>query len=88
MSLLGYLVPRIAASGEEPAATQALAYLLNASTGVAEAFVGIVAPTGIEGFTPGRIAAEEQYGDHFPDLTIRGTDGVVRILVENKFWAD
>ena len=59
MSLLGYLVPRIAASGEEPAATQALAYLLNASTGIAEAFVGIVAPTGIEGFTPGRIAAEE-----------------------------
>ena len=27
MSLLGYLIPRIASSGEEPAATQALAYL-------------------------------------------------------------
>ena len=87
MSLLGYLVPRIAASGEEPAATQALAYLLNASTEVAEAFVGVVAPTGIEAFTPGRIAAEEQHGSDFPDLTIRDTDGVVRILVENKFWA-
>ena len=87
MSLLGYLVPRIAASGAAPAATQALAYLLNASTGVAEAFVGIVAPTDIDGFTPGHIAAEEQHGDHFPDLTICGTDGVVRILVENKFWA-
>ena len=87
MSLLGYLVPRIAASGAEPAATQALAYLLNASTGVAEAFVGVVGPTGIEAFTLGRITAEEQHGDHFPDLTIRDTDGVVRILVENKFWA-
>ena len=87
MSLLGYLVPRIAASGAEPAATQALAYLLNASTGVAEAFVGIMAPTGIEAFTPGRIAVEEQHGDHFPDLTIRDADGVVRIFVENKFWA-
>ena len=33
MSLLGHLVPRISASGAEPAATQALAYLLNASAG-------------------------------------------------------
>ena len=88
MSLLGYLVPRIAASGEEPAATQALAYLLNASTDIAEAFVDVVGSTGIETFTPGRITAEEQHGDHSPDLTIRERDGVVRIFVENKFWAD
>ena len=87
MSLLGYLVPRIAASGEEPAATQALAYLLNASTDIAEAFVDVVGSTGIETFTPGRITAEEQHGDHSPDLTIRDRDGVVRIFVENKFWA-
>ena len=87
MSLLGYLVPRIAANGEEPAATQALAYLLNSSTGVGEAFVDVVAPTGIEAFTPGRITAEEQHGDYSPDLTIRDANGVVRILVENKFWA-
>ena len=39
MSLLGYLVPRIAANDEEPAATQAFAHLPNAATGVAEAFV-------------------------------------------------
>ena len=87
MSLLGYLVPRIAASGEEPAATQALAYLLNASTRVAEAFVRVVTPTGIKAFAPGHITAEEQHGDHSPDLTIRDADGAVRILVENKFWA-
>ena len=37
MSLLGYLVPRIASNGEEPAATQALAYLLNASPEIASA---------------------------------------------------
>ena len=36
MSLLGYLVPRIASNGEEPAATQALAYLLNASSDIAQ----------------------------------------------------
>ncbi|MDE0098299.1 MAG: hypothetical protein OXM87_01565 [Truepera sp.] len=87
MSLLGYLIPRIASSGEEPAATQALAYLLNASTDIAQAFVDVVGRTGIAAFTPGRIVVEEQHGNHFPDLTIRDTDGVIRVLVENKFWA-
>ena len=87
MSLLGYLIPRIASTGAEPAATLALGYLLNASRDVAQAFVDDLGRTGIATFTPGRIAAEEQHGDHFPDLTIRDADGVVRILVENKFWA-
>ncbi len=87
MSLLGYLVPRIASSGPEPAATQALAYVLNASPDIATAFVDVVGRTGVSAFTPGRIAAEEQQGNDFPDVTIRDTDGVVRILVENKFWA-
>ena len=87
MSLLGYLIPRIASNGEESAATQALAYLLNASTDIAQAFVDVVGSIGNATFTPGRIAAEKQHGNHFPDLTIRDTAGVVRILVENKFWA-
>ena len=87
MSLLGYLIPRISSTGEEPAATQALAYILNASTDIAKAFADVVGRTGITAFTPGRIAAEEQHGNHFPDLTVRDGDGVVRILVENKFWA-
>ena len=87
MSLLGYLIPRIAAAGEEPAATQALAYLLNASEDLAKAFVDAVCQTGIATFTPEMVVAEEQHGDHFPDLTIRDNDGVIRILVENKFWA-
>ena len=87
MSLLGHLVPRIASSGAEPAATQALAYILNASPGMATAFVDVVGRTGIVPFTPGRIAAEEQHGDVFPDVTVHGEDGAVRILVENKFWA-
>lgn len=86
MGLLGYLVPRIAASGVEPAATQALAYLLNARTDIAGAFIGAVCRTDIARFTSGRIAAEEQHGGCRPDLTIRDADGVVRIFVENKFW--
>ena len=87
MSLLGYLIPRIASSGEEPAATQALTYLLNSSTDIAQAFVDTVGRTGIAAFTPGRIVAEEQHGNHFPDVTIRDADGAIRIFVENKFWA-
>ena len=87
MSLLGYLVPLIASNREEPAATQALAYLLNEHADIATAFVDVVGRTGIATFTPRRITAEEKHGHHFPDLTIRDGDGVVRILVENKFWA-
>ena len=87
MSLLGYLVPRIAASGAEPAATKALAYLLNSSSDLAQGFVDAVGRTGIAPFTPDRILAEEQHGKCIPDLTIRDTNEVVRILVENKFWA-
>ena len=87
MSLLGYLIPRIASSGAEPAATQALAYILSASSSVAKAFVDIVSAAlpGIATFTPGRITAEERHGSHSPDLTIRDRDGAIRILVENKF---
>lgn len=87
MSLLGYLIPRIASSGAEPAATKALAYLLNASTDIAQAFVDAVGRTGMATFTPGRIVDEEQHGNHFPDVTIRDADGAIRIFVENKFWA-
>ena len=87
MSLLGYLVPRIKPNRAEPVATQALAYLLNASPDIATAFIDVVGRTGIAAFTPGRIAAEEKQGGDFPDVTIRDADGVVRILVENKFWA-
>lgn len=87
MSLLGHLVPRITSIGAEPVATQALAYILGASTEVANAFVEFVSKTGVALFTPGAITAEEQHGDDFPDLTIRDTTGKVRILVENKFWA-
>ena len=70
----------------EPAATKTLAHLLNASPGIAQAFLELVNRTGIAAFTPGRIA-EEQHGELRPDLTIRDTAGVLRILVENKFWA-
>lgn len=86
MSLLGHLVPRIASGGVEPAATQALAYILDSSTSIARAFCALCS-TNNEPFSLGRIVAEEKHGEHIPDLTIRDTEGAVRVFVENKFWA-
>lgn len=85
-TLLAYLIPRVVAQ-REPAATQALAYILNAAPEIAKAFLSVVHQTGFAPFELGRIAAEEQHGDGIPDLTIRDTAGAVRVLVENKFWA-
>ena len=87
MTLLGYLIPRITACGEEPAATQALAYLLNAQTDISNAFIDSVGQTDIAPFTLGWIAAEEQHGGCRPDLTITDDKEIPRIFVENKFWA-
>ena len=85
-TLLAHLIPRFAAQSE-PLATQALAYVLNTAPDVSKAFVSMVHQTGFEPFDVGRIAAEERHGDGVPDLTIRDTAGVIRVLVENKFWA-
>ena len=85
-SLLAHLIPRIVDKAE-PAATEALAYVLRASPDVAKEFVNIVPQTGINPFTPGPIEAEQQHGDSKPDLTIYDTDGAIRTFVENKFWA-
>ena len=71
----------------EPAATQALAYILSSSADIARAFVGMLRHANVE-FEPGRIEVElVQEEDSRPDLTIHDTDGRVRVLVENKFWA-
>ncbi len=85
---LSRLIRRIELSDNEPAATQWLACLLGNSTDIARAFVHVVSRTGIASFTPGPIAAEERHGKHAPDLTIRDKNEVIRILVENKFWAE
>lgn len=71
----------------EPAATQALAYILSSSPDIARTFVELLRDANVE-FEPGRIEAElAQEEDSRPDLTIHDTDGRVRVLVENKFWA-
>ena len=85
-TLLAHLIPRLPVQSE-PIATQALTYVLNAAPDIAKAFMSVVHQTGFEPFERGRIAAEERHGDGIPDLTIWDTAGVVRVLVENKFWA-
>ena len=70
----------------ERAATQGLAYLLR-DPDLASAFVRLLAPAGLEFFILGRIQAEEQLSETRPDLTVHDSDGRIRILVENKFWA-
>ena len=70
----------------EPAATQALAFILNSSTDIARSFLGILGETSLE-FEPGHIAAELVHEDSRPDLTIYDRNGTARAFVENKFWA-
>ena len=85
MSLLAHLIVG-QDRAEEPAATLALAYILNSSPDVARALVAVLGQAGV-GFEPGRIESELEYGESRPDVTIRDSAGRVRIFVENKFWA-
>ncbi len=85
MSVLAHVVPG-GALQNEPAATQALAYLLRSSPDITRAFVGMLQEANIE-FEPGRVEAEQEHEEARPDLTIHDSDGRVRVFVENKFWA-
>ena len=85
MSVLAHVVDRGALQAE-PAATQALAYILNSNPEIARAFVGMLQDAHID-FEPGRIEAEREQGKARPDLTIRDSHGDTRVFVENKFWA-
>ncbi len=85
MSVLAYVIDR-GALAAEPAATQALAYILNSKPDIAGTFVGTLRDAGIV-FEPGRIEAEQAIEKARPDLTIQDSDGRMRVFVENKFWA-
>ena len=73
----------------EPAATRALAHILNASTGVAQAFLDVFRTAGVE-IELGRIVPEialDELEGGVPDLTVFDALWTRRLLVENKFWA-
>ena len=83
VSLLGHLVPLM--RQPEPAATQALAYILKSAPGIVGEFVLLL--TG-ERFETGRIGSEWQFENRVqPDVVIFDGHGKVRLFVENKFWA-
>ena len=90
MSLLAYLVPQ--KLDPEPAATQALAYILRSRKLAAEFIRRLRLDFGFEF---GRVESERRFTDIGPDLTtvqpdltIFDSDGRYRIFIENKFWAD
>lgn len=83
MSVLAHLVSR--SLPPEPAATQALAYILTEPEALS-AFVDGLAFTGVS-FEPSRVEAERAHGSGKPDLSIYDRHGAHRVLVENKFWA-
>lgn len=85
MSVLEYVIDRMGLPAE-PAATQALAYILKSNPEIAGAFVRMLQDSNID-FEPGRIEAEQEHGEARPDLTIQDNAGHVRVFVENKFWA-
>ena len=83
MSVLAHLVSR--SLPPEPAATQALAYILREPEALS-AFVAGLAFTGVS-FEPTRVEAEKTHGTGKPDLSIYDDRGAHRVFVENKFWA-
>ena len=85
MSVLAHVVLNGSMPGE-PAATQALAHILNSSSDIARAFVAVFRPANAN-FEPGHIKAELGHADSRPDLTVHDGHGRVRAFVENKFWA-
>ena len=83
MSVLAHLVSR--SLPPEPAATQALAYILREPEALS-AFVAGLVFTGVS-FEPSRVEAEKAHGTGKPDLSIYDDRGALRVFVENKFWA-
>ena len=85
MSVLAHVVCR-GPQQNEPAATQALTYILNKSPELVRALIGLLSDERLQ-FEPGRVDAELSIEDGQPDLTIYDQNGGLRVFVENKFWA-
>lgn len=85
MSVLAHVV-RGGPQQNEPAATQALTYILNKSSNLVRSLIDLCSDENLQ-FEPGRVDAEQSFDDGQPDLTIYDSEGRLRVLVENKFWA-
>ena len=85
MSILAHVVLR-GNRQAEPVATKALAYILNSSSRLADAFLKKFHSAGIR-FKLGRIEPETAVEEGQPDIVIYDDTGSRRLLIENKFWA-
>lgn len=70
----------------EPAATQALTYILNKSPSFVCSLIELLGDEKFQ-FEPGRVDAELSHEEGRPDLAIYDKYGALRVFVENKFWA-
>ena len=82
MSVLAHVISNSKLQ-DEPASTQALAFILNQDVALVSAIVRMLQ---IE-FDPGQVFAEEVEKGSRVDLTIYDFERKERILIENKFWA-
>lgn len=85
MSVLAHVV-RGSPQQNEPAATQALTYILRKSPDLVRSLIGLINNERLR-FEPGRVDAEQSIEDGQPDVTIYDQEGNLRVFVENKFWA-
>jgi len=75
-------------SDKENLATEALCFILQTSPAASRAFKEFLHPIGLD--FPGELHFETQRGgldQSIPDMTCRDDKGVLRVVVENKFWA-
>ena len=85
MTVLAHVV-RGGPQQNEPAATQALTYILRKDPNLVQSLVGLINDEKLQ-FEPGRVDAEHSIEDGQPDVTIYDLEGRLRVFVENKFWA-
>ena len=85
-TLMAYLVPRLTRQVEN-AATDALAYILNRSTGPMQALNDLLREGGLNIEPIARVETQVSYEDRSrPDMAGYDAGNVIRLLVETKFW--
>jgi hypothetical protein len=87
-TVLGHLANRFG-SQQENLATEALCFILRTSPAASHAFTEFVRQIGFD--CPEDLLFEPQRGgleECVPDITCHDVKGELRLIVENKFWAD
>ena len=86
-TLMAYLIPKLTRQVEN-AATEALGYILNRSTGAMQALNGLLGEGGFDVPPIVRVETQVTYEDGSrPDMGGYDKNNVKRLLVEAKFWA-